>query len=177
MARTWLAQAVKVVALSVAVLATTTPASAQQQEGTKASVPHQQTVSANPFGLMLRWWNVEFERKLTTSSTWGVTTSFLTASDLDFLSVNALYRYYPQGAALTGVFLGARAGVYHASARETSGSTFGLGFEIGYTWLLGAHRNVGLSMGAGATRLIGGDIEGRPSVLPNIRLLNVGIAF
>ena len=50
-------------------------------------------------------------------------------------------------------------------------------FTVDFEGLLGAHRNVGLSMGAGATRLIGGDIEGRPSVLPNIRLLNVGIAF
>jgi opacity protein-like surface antigen len=162
---------------AAAVLLGSTPAGAQSQEGTKPPVPHQQIVSANPFGLMLRWWNVEFERKSTPSSTWGVSTSFLTLEGLDYASVNALYRYYPQGAALSGFFLGGRAGLYHGSDEDNSGMAFGLGFEIGYTWLLGAHRNVGLSLGAGVTRIVAGDFLDGPSALPTVRLLNVGIAF
>jgi hypothetical protein len=90
-------------------------------------------LSANPFGLMLGWWNVEFERKFTPSSTWGVSTSFLRVDGSDYGSLNGLYRYYPQGAGLSGFFLGGRAGLYHLSDEGDSGSAFGLGFEIGYT--------------------------------------------
>jgi hypothetical protein len=33
------------------------------------------------------------------------------------------------------------------------------------------------ALGAGLTRIIAGDIQDGPSVLPTVRLLNVGIAF
>jgi hypothetical protein len=162
---------------AVAILLSSSPAQAQAPEGTKPVVPHEQVLSANPFGLMLRWWNVEFERKLSPSSTWGVSTSFLTLEGSDFASLNALYRYYPQGAALNGFFLGGRMGLYHVSDEGASGEALGLGFEIGYTWLLGARRNVALSLGAGLSRIVAGDVMDGPSVLPTIRLLNVGVAF
>ena len=177
MVRTFLSRAAIVAAVSAAAIMNAAPAAAQTQEGTKAAVPHEQIISANPFGLVLRWWNVEFERKITPSSTWGVSGSFLGVDDVDFASANALWRYYPQGAALTGVFLGARAGVYRGSADGQSHAVFGVGFEVGYTWLLGSRRNVGLSLGAGLTRLVGGSPEDWPGVLPTVRLLNVGVAF
>ena len=94
--------ALPLVACAATMLLASAPAAAQSTEGTKPAVSHQQIVSANPFGLMLGWWNVEFERKLTPSSTWGANTSFLTLKGIDYASVNALYRYYPQRAALTG---------------------------------------------------------------------------
>ena len=177
MVRTCLSRAAVVVAVSAAAIMNAAPAAAQTQEGTKAAVPHEQIISANPFGLVLRWWNVEFERKITPSSAVGVSGSFLGVDDIDFASVNGLWRYYPQGAALTGVFLGARAGVYHGSDAGDAHYAFGAGFEIGYTWLLGARRNVGLSLGVGLTRLFSGGEEDWPGVLPTVRLLNVGIAF
>jgi len=177
MVRTCLSRAAIVVAVSAAAIMNAAPAAAQTQEGTKAAVPHEQIISANPFGLVLRWWNVEFERKVTPSSTVGVSGSFLGVDDVDFASVNGLWRYYPQGAALTGVFLGARAGVYHGSDAGDAHYAFGAGFEIGYTWLLGARRNVGLSLGVGLTRLFSGGEEDWPGALPTVRLLNVGIAF
>ena len=152
-------------------------AQAQAQESTKPAVPHEQVLSANPFGIVLRWWNVEFERKLTPSSTWGASTSLLALEGSDFASLNALYRYYPQGAALSGFFLGGRVGFYHVSDESESGEALGLGFEIGYTWLLGSRRNVALSLGAGLSRIVAGDVMDGPSVLPTIRLLNLGIAF
>lgn len=167
-----------VVAVSVAAVMGAAPAWAQAPpEGTRTPVPHKQVVSVNPFGLVLRWWNVEYERKITPSSTLGVSGSVLGVDDVDFASVTGLWRYYPQGAALTGVFFGARAGVYHGSDVDGSGSAFGVGFEIGYTWLLGARRNVGLSLGAGLTRLVAGDSRDWPAALPTVRLLNIGIAF
>jgi len=177
MVRTFLSRAAIVAAVSAASIMSAAPAAAQAQEGTKAAVPHEQIISANPFGLVLRWWNVEFERKITPSSTWGVSGSFLGVDDVDFASLNGLWRYYPQGAALTGVYLGARVGVYRGSDAGEAHSAFGAGFEIGYTWLLGARRNVGLSVGVGLTRLFSGGEEDWPGALPTVRLLNVGVAF
>jgi len=164
-------------AAAAALLTATTPVAAQQQEGGKTPVPHQQILSANPFGLVLGWFNAEFERKLTPASTWGVGTSLLGVDEVNYASLHALYRYYPQGAGLRGFFLGGKAGLYHLSDEGESGSAFGLGFEIGYTWLLGARRNIGLSLGAGLTRIVAGDVQDGPAVLPTVRLLNVGIAF
>jgi hypothetical protein len=54
---------------------------------------------------------------------------------------------------------------------------FGLGFELGYTWLFGSRRNFAVSTGAGATRLFGGDIAGASLTIPTLRLFNVGVAF
>jgi hypothetical protein len=59
----------------------------------------------------------------------GVSTSFLSLEGSDFASLNALYRYYPRGAALSGFFLGGRVGSYHVSDEGESGEALGLGFE------------------------------------------------
>jgi hypothetical protein len=147
------------------------------QEGTKTPVTHNQTISANPFGLMLKWFNAEYERKLTNTMTIGASGSNFGLGDADLQRVNALFRYYPQGAALTGVFLGARGGVARVSDDHESAQAFATGVEIGYSWLFGSKRNVGLSIGAGVDRLFGGDLDNFDMVWPNVRLVNVGIAF
>jgi hypothetical protein len=59
---------------------------------------------------------------------------------------------------------------------DDEGSAFGFGFDVGYSWLLGAERKFYIGLGIGATRLFGGDID-ESVTLPSIRLLNVGIAF
>jgi hypothetical protein len=176
MVRAVLSRTVFIVAASSAALAGASPAVAQQ-EATKVPVTHEQIISANPFGLMFEWWNVEFERKINAVSTWGVNASYLGPGETDYFSVGGLYRYYPQGAALNGVFLGGRAGIYRVSDHAASGESFGLGFEVGYAWLLGARRNVGLSLGIGVTRLFGNDIGDGSVAVPTVRLLNLGIAF
>ena len=61
---------------------------------------------------------------------------------------------------------------------RTGSATFGgLGFELGYTWLLGPPQRVGISIGGGASRLFGSDLDGATLTVPTIRLVNVGIAF
>ena len=147
------------------------------QDGTKAPVSHNQTISANPFGLMLQWFNAEYERKLTNTMTIGASGSTFGLGEADLQRFNALFRYYPQGAALTGVFLGARGGVARVSDGDENAHAFTTGVEIGYSWLLGSKRNVGLSIGAGVDRLFGGDLDDFDIVWPNVRLVNVGIAF
>ena len=51
--------------------------------------------------------------------------------------------------------------------------------HIGHAWLFGPKRNASVNLGFGLTRLFGKDADGygAPSVLPNVRLANIGIAF
>ena len=50
------------------------------------------------------------------------------------------------------------------------------GFELGYSWLFGAERHVGLSL-AGVDRLFFGDELDIDLIRPNLRLVNLGISF
>jgi hypothetical protein len=150
---------------------------ASADDGTKTPVPHQQTISANPFGLMVEWFNVEYERKVTGSLSLGGSASTTGWGDVDLTNGNAFLRYYPQGAALTGFFLGARTGVARVAVDDASASGVAAGFELGYSWLFGSRRNVGVSIGAGIDRLFFGDELDIALARPNLRLVNVGIAF
>ncbi len=161
------------------ILALPATAHAQSDERPTTPVEHRQIISANPFGLMFEWFNVEYEHKLGPTTTWGVSTSWfsLDHGDFDYANGNALFRYYPQGHALNGFFLGGRGGVFHVSDSRDAAVFYGAGFEIGYDWLLGSRRNVGLSLGVGATRLFGGELPGASLTVPTLRLVNLGIAF
>jgi len=177
---TTLARRVAVASFAPAlVLALAATAHAQSGVRTTAPVEHRQIISANPFGLMFEWFNVEYERRIGPTTTWGASTSWfsLDHGDFDYVNGNALFRYYPQANALTGFFLGGRGGVYHISDGRAGSVFYGAGFEIGYDWLLGTRRNVGLSIGVGATRLFGGDLPGAALTIPTLRLINLGIAF
>jgi hypothetical protein len=96
---------------------------------------------------------------------------------VDLTNGNVFLRYYPQGAALTGFFLGGRTGVARASALDEDATGVVGGFELGYSWLLGSKRHVGVSIGAGVDRLFFGDELDMALIRPNIRLVNVGVAF
>lgn len=150
-----------------------------QEAGLRAPVPHNQVLSANPFLLLGEWANVEFEREITPASTIGLAGSWVSFNEGDeaYKSLNGFYRYYPQGAALAGFYLGGRFGVHRVSDRYDEGHAFGLGIDVGYSWVMGAKRHFYLGLGIGATRLFGGDVEGGRVVLPSVRLLNVGVAF
>jgi hypothetical protein len=165
-----------VVALSALTLILSA-ASVAAQEGTKIPVAHHQTISANPFGLMVEWFNAEYERKLTDTATLGVSASTTAWGDVDLTNGNVFVRYYPQGAALSGFFLGGRTGVARAAVDDARATGVVGGFELGYSWLFGAKRHVGLSVGAGVDRLFFGDQLDIDLIRPNIRLVNLGIAF
>jgi hypothetical protein len=145
--------------------------------GTRVPVSNKHVLSANPFLLMAEYVNVEFERKHTNSSTFGVSASAFGFDDTDYRNLQGFYRFYPQGASLTGFYIGGRGGVHRVSDDHESGHAFGLGFELGYGWLFGAKRNFAVSVGAGATRLFGGDLNGSSTLIPTLRLVNIGWSF
>ena len=148
-----------------------------QADGTRIPVANKQVVSANPFLLMFEYANFEFERTASQKASVGFSASSVGFDDATYRNFQAFYRYYPQGASLTGFYIGARGGVHRVSNGEDAGNAVGLGFELGYGWLFGAKRNFALSLGAGATRLFGGDLGHHSLTIPTLRLVNVGWSF
>lgn len=150
-----------------------------QEEGTRNPVSHNQVISANPFILLAEWVNVEYERKISPTATVGVAGSRISFDEGDegYKSLNGLFRYYPQGAPLSGFSIGGRLGFHQVSDDDDEGHAYGLGVDIGYSWLLGSKRNFYIGLGMGATRLFGGDAPDGRVVLPSFRLMNLGIAF
>jgi hypothetical protein len=148
-----------------------------QSPGTRVPVANKQVVSANPFLLMAKWANVEYERKASERFTFGASLSSAGIDSADYRNFQGFYRYYPQGASLTGFYLGARGGMHRVSEDGDAAHVFGLGFELGYGWLFGSERSFALSLGAGATRLFGGDLDGASVLIPTLRLVNIGWSF
>lgn len=154
-------------------------------EGAATPPTRLNVISTNPILDMFLWWNVEYEHVVAPSQTLGAAGSYVTFDDGDetYTSGSVFYRYYPAGAAPAGFFFGGRFGMTSISDEEegitTDGSAFGIGIDIGYTWLIGAPRRMALSLGIGAIRYFGGDLDDLDvsTTIPTIRLVNVGIAF
>jgi hypothetical protein len=170
--------------LFAALFAVLVPAAALAQAAAPdPPAPHNQILSTNPLGVVVKWANVEYERRISPASTLGASASYF--GDLDQSDAAVALRWYPQQRALEGFYLGARAGAYRfktftyeiRSYREHDSVLPGAGVELGYNWLLGPKHNVSVGTGFGLTRIGGGgDSYTVPSVLPGFRL-NIGIAF
>ena len=157
------------------------------QEGDKPTPRH--CISTNPILDMFTWWNVEYAFRLNDKSTIGIAGSYMSFNDEEtgddkYMSGNLFYRFYPQADALAGFFFGARFGLYHVevdvsedTGEPDEGTAYGFGIDIGYDWLLGEGRNFYISLGIGAVRLFGGDMDDTAGTLPTIRLVNIGVAF
>ena len=170
----------RLVALAVTLLVTLTTTGLAQKSTSGQTATYSQVISANPFGLiLLPWYNGEYERRVTERVTMGLSGSRLPWGDgSGFYSVNTALRYYPNGQAFRGFYLGPRVGVFWVLQEqgvvgmdEDSGPHLGLGFELGYAWLLGSERHLSISIGGGATRVFNG------GPIPVLRLVNVGWAF
>jgi len=148
-------------------------------------------VSTNPFLDMYTWFNGEVELAVSPNTTIGVAGNYTTFGDIDdeddeenYTNVGVLARYYPREA-FGGFYFGLRGGYYGVTKtdwmteEEETAKAFGVGFDIGYSWVLGANERFYVGLGAGMMRLFGGDLEDLDvSVnLPIIRIINVGLAF
>lgn len=168
------------------VLALATPSEAQQ-----TAPQHQQAISANPFGLMLDFFNAEFERAVSDSATAGAGGSGFSRNGSDYVNADAFYRYYPSGKPLEGFAFGLKAGITRLQSgsvctfgdngsyecRDRGAKLFpGLGVDTNYSWLLGRNDNFYVGAGFGLKRLFGRP-DGDLKIIPTIRLINVGIAF
>ena len=143
-----------------------------------------QALSANPFGAIVKWPNVEYERRVAPSTTLGVSASHF--AETGQANAALLLRWYPAETALEGFYLGARAGAFRFETRRYRSplvsrhidDAAGRRGRVGYNWLLGTRRQRGVGIGFGLTRIVnGGDSWSVPEVMPGARLVNIGIAF
>ena len=134
-----------------------------------------QVISANPFGLLLEFFNAEYERVVSESSTAGIGGSTFSQDDDRYINADVFWRYYPQNDALDGWAFGVKAGITSV-AEETF---FGFGFDVNRSWVLGRDDNFYVGIGFGLKRLVGtsSDDEFDLAYIPTIRIVNVGIAF
>jgi hypothetical protein len=161
------------------------------QETAEVVLPERKVIVwTNPILFVFTWYMAEVEVRLQHNHTVGISGSFLqtdneSPGDIDYeetkySSVNLFYRYYPT-ASYKGFFIGGQVGSGQISQKtnftDESGNFFLAGVLIGYGWLLGDSQRVGVSIGIGANRYFGDDLEDVATTLPIIRLINVGIAF
>ena len=152
------------------------PAQAQEPQ------PYKNVISANPFGLLLTWFNAEYERVIGESTTIGVGGStFEVEDDFDgsderYVNADVFFRYYPSGRPLDGWAFGVKAGVTDIT---DSGTHPGFGFDVNRSWLLGKRDNFYVGVGFGLKRLIGVDDPESIDLeyVPTFRIINVGFAF
>lgn len=152
-----------------------------------ASYESKVVISTNPILDMFTWYNLELEAAVAPTSTIGIAGTYISFGDEDdfdeetYANASVFWRYYPREA-FGGFYFGARGGYYKVTVDtdlgdEEEGNFFGLGIDVGYSWILGESERMYVSLGAGAVRLFGGDLEDVSLTLPTIRIINVGLAF
>jgi hypothetical protein len=139
--------------------------------------PHgyMQVVSANPFGLLLEFFNAEYERVVTPSSAVGFGGSTIKWDNRRYTNADVFWRFYPSGVPFDGWAFGAKVGITGIS---DASNYFGFGFDVNRSWLLGASNNFYVGVGFGLKRLVGAsEVDNAPAVIPTVRIVNVGFAF
>ena len=154
--------------------ATALPLEAQpaSSPGEPPTVGPRRVVSANPFGLLFGLFNAEYERKVTDSLSAGAGGSFFEDDD-DYVNADLFVRYYPSGRPLAGWAFGVKAGLTSVDAA----TYFGVGVDVNWSWLMGKHDQFYVGVGFGLKRLVGTGDSAVLSLVPTIRLVNIGVAF
>jgi hypothetical protein len=162
--------------VSLALLTTSADVHAQGVERVR------QIVSISPLSIVFGVFGAEYERRLGTASSLGVSGSFYRQTSFTYTSGEVKYRYYPQERALEGFSVGVTGGLTQVSSRETSsdesGTAASVGVSLDYQWLLGPRKRFALALGTGARRLIvlGTRLDGAALTLPTARI-SIGRGF
>ncbi len=118
-----------------------------------------QIISISPISLVFGLIGAEYEHRLSTSSSWGVSGSVYRSDSFTYVATEAKWRYYPQEKALEGFSVGLTGGVTNVATRDVtpseSSSALSLGFALDYQWLLGPKKKFAVTLGTGARRLVG----------------------
>ena len=136
-----------------------------------------QVLSANPFGLVMDFYNAEYELKVAEAVTAGVGASrrgwilFGESQEKPRLNSDVFVRYYPGGNAFNGVAIGVKVG---ATRMPRDGTFPGIGFDLNHSYVLTDHAVI--SSGIGMKRLIGRDTYAGPTTITTLRL-NIGLGF
>ena len=167
MTRSSLRWTVLTIAAAVAIGGAST---AEAQEPSRQAT---QVISANPFGIMLEFFNAEYEHAAGASFSVGVGGSIFTSDDDTYRNLDAFWRFYPDESPtpLEGWSFGLKAGVTTLEEK----TYIGAGFDVDRSWLLGTNDNFYVGVGIGLKRLIGHGDDLK--IIPTIRLVNIGYAF
>ena len=171
-----------VVALAIMVFGLSgLPLTAQQ----RAEFQPRNVISANPFGIMLDFFNAEYERVISRTSSIGFGGSTLkTGSEVDddasqYVNFDVFWRFYPGNnktrtyTALVGWSFGVKVGLTTVG----DGTYFGYGFDLNRSFVLGPDDNFYLGLGFGLKRLVGAPQDESLALIPTIRLANIGFIF
>ncbi len=157
------------------------PLSAQVVPEVLPPVGHSRIISVNPLLLIFAGIvSLDYEQRVTSSTSLGGSISSFGYSDTDYLSLEARGRYYVSGRALDGLSVGAVLGLVRLQAQDSTDLrdyAMNLGFTLEQQWLLGVDERVALTAGAGASRLFfSEDRDPFSRVLPILRL-SIGWGF
>jgi hypothetical protein len=159
---------------TVLLLLTAATGGAAQLGGSQVVPQYWQQISANPFGILLEFFNAEFERVITESATVGVGGSYFNHDDDNYFNGDIFGRFYLEQQTLEGWAFGAKIGL---TTIADHGTFFGMGFDLNRSWLMGKNENFYIGAGFGLKRLFGAGEEDIWKYIPTIRIVNVGIAF
>jgi hypothetical protein len=158
--------------------------------GQTLDVPVQpNVVSINPFGFLLEWYSIEYERAFSASASWSVGVGYINHGESNdettYTSADIRLRYYPAAEAPLRFAAGIALGYSRVTDEDVEMDAvikdefdaLSLGIDLGYSWLLGRTRQFFLGAGVGAKRLfpIGANDDeriGRPTAR-----LSIGYAF
>lgn len=174
--------------LLAATLATTTVGAQTIDLPVQANV-----LSINPFGFLFEWYNLEYERAFNATTSWSAGVGNINIGDddddqeFDYTSADIRLRYYPSAEAPTKFSAGISFGYSHVTEDDRRAATavqrefdaLSVGFDLGYSWLLGRTRQFFIGTGVGAKRLfpvIGTNDEDQTYGYPTFRL-SIGYAF
>lgn len=145
--------------------------------GTTTTGAPTQVFSVNPVGLVMEFYNAEYELRVSDSVTAGAGASrrgwyLFGEGDSPRLNGDAFVRYYPSGSAFNGFALGLKVGATRLPNEQTAP---GIGFDLNHSYALTDH--LVMSSGLGMKRLFGrsGPDSGQ-AVITTLRL-NVGVGF
>lgn len=156
--------------------------------------PKQSVVSVNPLAIIFGLYGAEYERGVGRTTSLGVLGShWSTDRESTFGGRNVSYtsfelkgRIYPNARLFQGFSFAATSGVvllrednsYMGDNDRNTATAISVGFELGYSWLLGDESNFFVGTGIGAKRLgvVGGDVIDASLAYPTVRL-SVGYAF
>jgi len=145
--------------------------------GVSTSGAPNQVLSFNPVGMVMEFYNAEYEVRVGDAFTAGAGASrrgwyLFGEGESPRLNGDAFVRYYPGGSAFNGLAVGLKVGGTRLPNERTLP---GIGFDINHSYAMTDH--LVMSSGFGMKRLIGRDgPDYGQTVITTVRL-NVGIGF